>query len=747
MKIPRRQLITTLAAFATLGAAALSAPTAGAQQPAETRTPEAVLRVRVVHDGEGVAGAVVRLGSSAAATDREGLAVLRPGAGTHTVVVRRLGLAPDSARVTLRAGLDTTITLELGELDHEALEDVVVSATRGERRVSDEAVRVEVLAKEEIDEKVMMTPGDVTMLLNETSGLRVQTTSPSLGGAGVRIQGLGPRYTQLLSDGLPLYGGQSGGLSLLQIPPADLGRVEIIKGSASAMYGAQALGGVINLVSRRADDEAVRELLLNQTSRGGTDAVFFGARPFDARWSGSLLAGAHRQERQDVDGDGWADLAGYERFVARPRVFFDGAGGSSLFLTSGVTIEERRGGTLPGRTAPDGQPYVEGLDTRRGDLGAVVRVPQRDGRAAFSARASVALQDHGHRFGPREERDEHRTAFGEATYAAIGARATHLVGVAVQHERYSNRDVTGVGFTHSIPAIFAQSEVAAAEWLTLSAAARIDAHDEFGTQLSPRLSALLRAPESGALAGWTLRASAASGVFAPSVLTDETEVVGLAEVELGDELGFERAFTTSLDVGGALGVIELNATLFASRVEEPLQSVAAAPAAPGSHDRLRLIRSAQPARTAGGELVARYMEEPWHVTASYTFIDATQWDDEAAQRITMPLTPRHAVGVVAMREWEERARIGLEFYYTGGQALERNPYRAESPSYVIVGALAERAFGPVRLFVNLENLTDTRQTRTDPMLLAARGRGGRWTTDAWTELAGRTVNGGVRWSF
>ena len=61
--------------------------------------------------------------------------------------------------------------------------------------------------------------------------------------------------------------------------------------------------------------------------------------------------------------------------------------------------------------------------------------------------------------------------------------------------------------------------------------------------------------------------------------------------------------------------------------------------------------------------------------------------------------------------------------------------------------MAEKQFGRLRLFVNGENLTGVRQTRYDPLLLSQRGRGGRWTTDAWTELAGFTVNGGVRFSF
>ena len=129
-------------------------------------------------------------------------------------------------------------------------------------------MRVEILGADELEEKVMMTPGDIVMMLNETGGLRVQTTSPSLGAASVRIQGMRGRYTRFLSDGLPLFGAQVGGLGLLQIPPTDLGQVEVIKGVASALYGAGAMGGVVNLVSRRPTDTASHDVLLNRSSRG-----------------------------------------------------------------------------------------------------------------------------------------------------------------------------------------------------------------------------------------------------------------------------------------------------------------------------------------------------------------------------------------------------------------------------------------------------------------------------------------------
>lgn len=95
----------------------------------------------------------------------------------------------------------------------------------------------------------------------------------------------------------------------------------------------------------------------------------------------------------------------------------------------------------------------------------------------------------------------------------------------------------------------------------------------------------------------------------------------------------------------------------------------------------------------------------------------------------------------------KNALLGVEVYFTGRQRLEANPYRERSEAYVIVGLLAERRFGPVRVFVNGENLTGVRQTRWDPLLRPARAADGRWTVDAWAPLDGRTINGGLRVAF
>ncbi len=354
----RSRWLSRLAALLLL---AVSARVVHAQAPAlETLT------VKVRAEGEPIVGATVRVGAEQAKTDASGQVTLALAPGDHDITVEADGFVPAVAPARLTAGAPASVTVEMTALK----EQIFVSATRSATRLEDQPLRVEVIDREEIEEKALMTPGSVAMLLGETTGLRVQVTAPSMGASNVRIQGLRGHYSQLLADGLPLYGAQGDSFSLLQVPPLDLGQVEVIKGVASALYGTSAIGGVVNLVSRRPRGRE-NEVLLNATTLGGVDATGWVARP--GTWSWSAIGGYHGQARKDVDGDGWTDVAGYDRGMLRPRVTFDNDRGTSILITGGLTAEDREGGTTPGRSAPDGRPFVESLNTRHADLGSVAK--------------------------------------------------------------------------------------------------------------------------------------------------------------------------------------------------------------------------------------------------------------------------------------------------------------------------------------------------------------------------------------
>jgi outer membrane receptor for ferrienterochelin and colicins len=678
-----------------------------------------------------VAGADVVIDGVTHKTDDKGILAMTLDAGKIRIDVVRQGFAPATTVQDLQPGQQHSVIIELRRQPTVEEEVTVIATTRTDARLEDSPMRVEVLSRDEIEEKMLMTPGDIVMMLNEMGGMRVQATSPSLGAASVRIQGMRGRYTRFLSDGLPLFGEQVGALGLLQIPPMDLGQVEVIKGVASSLYGAGAMGGVVNLISRRPGKEPLREVLINRSTRGGTDAVAFLSSPLSQQWSTTVLASGHWQERTDVDDDTWADLPGYARGVFRPRLFWDGSNGSTLFATTGFTVEHRQGGSMPGTTLPAaGVAYREALDTVRLDAGAVGQRLFR-GRYVLTARAAVAQQRHEHQFGEVLERDRHDTAFGEVAVRGRSGGQTWVAGAAIEHDAYRPTDLPRFEHSFTVPGIFIQDDVEVSRWLSISASGRLDHHSEYGTFFSPRIAALLR---SG---GWHGRVSVGSGFFGPSALTEETEAAGLTRLSIPIALRAEEGRSASFDVTRTHGPAALTLTLFGSRVDHPIDV-----------DRskgLLLSNLADASTNVGVELLGTLRHAPFSLTTSYTFVRSRE--SEAGVRVNASLTPRHSAGLVGMWEREDVGRIGVEWYYTGVQRLEENPFRDDSESYVVVGLLAERQFGRVRLFVNGENLTGIRQSRWDPLIRPERAGDGRWTVDAWAPLEGRNVNGGIRVRF
>ena len=168
----------------------------------------------------------------------------------------------------------------------------------------------------------------------------------------------------------------------MQIPPLDLGRVEVIKGVASSMYGAGAMGGVVNLVSRRPGTTPERQLLLNRSTRGATDAGFWYAAPL----SDALGHDAARERQRsgaDRRGRRWLGRPAevHARLVVRPRLFWDDHAGRTFFATAGGTWEDRTGGSMPGTVAAGG-----GRSVRRS-----ARYPPLGHRRGFQALAASGL--------------------------------------------------------------------------------------------------------------------------------------------------------------------------------------------------------------------------------------------------------------------------------------------------------------------------------------------------------------------
>jgi iron complex outermembrane receptor protein len=600
-------------------------------------------------------------------------------------------------------------------------------------------------------------------LLEHLAELRLEYTAPEFGWTSIRFPGQSGQHTRVLVDGLPLFTPPYGGFSPGGMPALDIERVEVIEGPATARFGLAALGGVINLVSRLPD--ARQEFLVSATSPSAADAQALLSHAISAGAGASLFVSGHAQQPEDVDGDGWADLAQTRRFLVRPRFSWRAGDRRGVAVVSTLRVDGVTGGPMAGIVLPAaGEEFTIENHATHLDGGVAVALPAGT-RATVHLRAAATGDWGRQRFGPvtplAMETGRHHTLFTEASVALPHGRATWLVGAALGQDAFRSHTLEGFNYSHNTAGLFALANAMVGSQVTLEAGARCDWHSRYGTFCNPRVSALL-----GASAAWSARLTAATGVYAPTPFTDETEGVpwerlvpfatrtiaicddvlcasdsGSVQFTAPLEMRSERARFASLDVLRRLGAMTVSAGALVSTVERRIMlwdlNI--------FEERPQLLNAAGPKRSHGARLRFTYRRGGVALSADYLYLVSTLAFRSRTDRVESPLTPRHS-GALALA-WTlpgVRAALDVHVAYTGRQAVLEDPYRATAPPFTTVDLGMSRRIGRMLLFVVAENLSDTRQTRHDPLLMSAPDAAGRWTTEVWGPLSGRSVRAGIR---
>jgi iron complex outermembrane receptor protein len=704
------------------------------------------LRVLVTdeHSGAPLPGASVVLEGTdlGAATGPDGLAVVTdiPG-GEQTFVVSFVGFEP--ARLTLSfplAAPETPVEVALEE-GHDEMGEVVVGATRTSRTIAEIPTRVETIAGEEIDEKISMDPSNISMLLNESPGIVVQQTSAVSGNASIRIQGLDGRYTQLLKDGFPLYGGFSGGLSLLQVPPLDLRQVEIIKGPASTLYGGDAIAGLVNLVSKTPGPEPERSLLVNATSAGGLDAgAFLAART--ERLGYTLLASGNLQRAYDGDDDAFTNIPRTRRVTVAPRGYYYPSDATTLWVGLAGTVEEREGGDVAAIEGDTGirEAFVERSESRR--LTSQARLDHALAPATLTLKQSTSLFDRsvelpGYRF------EGTQTATYSEASALVRWGAHDLVaGLDLRTDAFDQTGADGpeLDYAFLTAGVFVQDTWDATDRLAVELGLRGDLHDAYGFFTLPRASALYRLTDA-----LSVRLTGGLGYKAPTVFLEPSEARAFEGVlPLDDEVEAETSYGGTFDVNLQTTLFDrvslsLNQAVYLTQLEDALVPIAEIDAPEGGL--LRYGNAAGPVRTQGLETNARFGLGDLKLFLGYVYLDASAEGAEG-ERSPLELTPEHKTYTVLVWEQHGRGRVGLEAYYTGPQRLTSGE---RTPGYWVTGVMAEWRVGPARLFLNFENFLDTQQTNYDPIVLGPRAT--PTFVEVWAPTDGFIVNGGGKYDL
>ena len=748
--------------------------------------------VRVTADSLPVAGANVASGNANDATDRYGVATLTLPAGRRILRVSSTGFFPETLSMNVGVGM-TRLNVALRHESVAPKERVMVTReltaprapaavvpavresaakapavivpamresaapkvpavvvresaapkelpvlSRDVRRGVDQATNVEVTDRFAMDEQVERSPGSVSDLLSHVDGVRVQPLSAGSAGAAYRIRGMPGHYTKILSDGLPLYGASTEGLELLQTSALGVERVEVIKGVSSAISGPSAIGGIVNVIS--APTTSPSEVLLNGSTREASDVALFQTHTFSPRWSASLTAGRHYQNPGDPDDDGWAEVAGYKRIVARPRVYWARDSRSSWFFTGGWMSENRRSGTFGAARLPDFNRYSEDADTRRGDLGTVGRITL-DTTMYLTVRASMTREWRTRWFGTDREANRRNTIFGDVALTKSLPQNNLLTGgVGFERDQFAMVGDRDFSYRYTTPALYGEDTWSPDPRLAVTAGARLDLHSEYGDFVSPRVAVVVRPSDT-----WTARLSTSNGVYAPTPLTDETEAFGLSHVRPSNREA-EHASGSSVDLSHVDGALELRGSAYRTVISHPLilRTIG---------EELQLVNADEPTRIMGVDVSMRYRLRPLRFTATYSYLDGNRpeigqlfGEDfvvDTTMRRPVLLNPRHSGTIELAHERENDRVIGLLAHFVGREELRDTLYSGSRP-YVTLDARLEKHIGPTILFALAKNVTGVKQSQFFPMLLTASGAAGQWTRDAWGPLDGFALNLGVR---
>ncbi|MEG9326991.1 TonB-dependent receptor [Salinimicrobium catena] len=681
------------------------------------------------------ANAAIKGTTLGATTNQEGLIVLdNVPDGKQTIVISFVGYETREMEFEFPMEAEEPVVIYLFPKGEE-MDEVIISATRSRRTIADLPTRVEVISGEELGEKGNMKPGDIRMLLNETTGIRTQQTSATSYNSSIRIQGLDGKYTQLLKDGYPLYSGFSGGLSLLQIVPLDLQQVEVIKGASSTLYGGGAIAGLVNLVSKKPTEEGELNLLLNGTSALGLDASAFYSNKWD-KIGTTVFASYNYGNPYDPADIGLTAIPEFNRYTINPRLFYYFNDRTTLEVGVNTVIEERTGGNIDfieGEQVQD--PYFEGNNTERITTRAGFDQYYLDG-SFLSVKNSFSFFERKIEIPDFVFSGDQFASFNEVAYNFGSPELEWIAGLNLNVDSFEedpNPQAQVVDYNHITYGAFLQNNWSVSQTFSLETGLRADYQNEYGFFLLPRLSAMFDFSENV-----TARVGGGLGYKTPSIFTEDAERIQFQNVLPIDvsQTEAERSTGLNLDVNYRTELFEtvdfsLNTLLFYTRVDDPLIL---------SNAGGEFYEYTQPEGyidTKGLEANMRFGYGNFKLFTGYTLADVNR--HYGAETTEMPLVAQHRLNNVLVYELEESLVIGLEGYYYGPQELNDGTTGQE---YWIFGLMTEKKWEDFSIFLNFENFTDTRQTGFDTIYTGSISD--PQFRDIYAPVDGFVINGGVK---
>ena len=626
--------------------------------------------------------------------------------GQHQIIISFLGF--ETFETTIQIPSNNELMFKLKEGGNQ-LDAVVLQSTRSTRTVRKIPTRIEFIGAEELGEKAIMNPTNISMVLRESTGIQMQQTSLSSGSTNIRIQGLDGRYTQLLRDGFPLYGGFSSGLSILQIPPLDLQQFEIIKGSSSTLYGGGAIAGLINMVSKTPDEEPALDIMLTQTQAlGSTANVFYSKR--NEKFGVSLYASGHSQKVYDPENDGFSNLPKTTSISFNPKFFYYPSEKTTFWFGLNGTYDDRIGGDVTKIESGENgiHQYTEENISKRVSSQAVYKT-QIDSISSLNIKNSISFFDRNLTIPGFSFDGKQFNTFTEVTYKKTSLKTDWIFGANLYTSNFDEnnnatlqRDQTDITY-----GMFANSILDISDNWILETGLRADYNTDFGIFPLPKISLLYKNDS-----GFSCRIGGGLGYKIPDIFTEEAEFINFENIIGIDKssLKAERSYGVNLDFNYQTRLFEtigfsINQLFYVTAINNGLLLNST------NNGLFAFENATDEILSKGAETNIKFTYKDFRWFLNYALIDTKL--NYLAGNPQKPLTAKHNAGSVLMYE-SDKWRIGYETFYTGKQFLSNG---TETTDFVTMGLLLMRNFKFGSAFVNFENFTDRRQSRFSPLVL------------------------------
>ncbi|MFT5212587.1 MAG: outer membrane receptor for ferrienterochelin and colicins [Patiriisocius sp.] len=466
----------------------------------------------------------------------------------YTLIVSSIGYKTKSIKINITIANKTTRNITL--LEDNSLDEIVISGTLRPVTKTNSPVPVEVYS--ETFFKKNPTPSIFESLQN-VNGVRPQLNCSVCNTGDIHINGLEGPYTFVLIDGMPIVSGLSTVYGLTGIPQALIERVEIVKGPASTLYGSEAVGGIINVITKKATNAPLLSTDVMASSWGEVNTDISMSYKASDKVQGLLGVNYFNfQNRIDNNNDNFTDMTLQNRISIFNKINIERKSNKVFTIAGRYVYEDRWGGEMDWEKEFRGgnQIYGESIYTNRWETFGTYELPTTE-NLSFQFSANGHYQDSF--YGETSYDAEQLIGFGQLVYnKQLGEKHDLLLGAAYRYTFYDDNtfatlNENGLENNPSIihlPGIFAQDEISLSDRKKLLLGVRWDHNSVHGNIFSPRVNYKWNSKDKSNI----VRLSVGNGFRVANVFTeDHAALTGARTVEFDGALDPETSWNANLN--------------------------------------------------------------------------------------------------------------------------------------------------------------------------------------------------------